>query len=119
MVGLIQKGRRLVFSKAVYKTSLCGSLGLKSPVILSYLEQFEDEFFGQGSDFGWNVIFVVLDACVCVLECLGLEGGLPHQEGVEDAPQRPDVHLVAVALLLQDFGGNVVGGAAKRCYSQK
>ena len=36
-----------------------------------------------------------------------------HKECVEDAAQRPDVHLVAVALLLQDFRRNVVGGATK------
>ena len=37
-----------------------------------------------------------------------------HKESVEDAAQRPDVHLVAVALLAEHLGRDVVGGPAQR-----
>ena len=36
-----------------------------------------------------------------------------HKECVEDAAQRPDVHLVAVALLAEHLRGDVVGGPAQ------
>ena len=39
----------------------------------------------------------------------GLEGQLQGQQLVENHPQRPDVALPAVGLVLTDLGGEVVG----------
>ena len=45
--------------KNIFYESLCRSI--------LYLKQFEDHFPSEGSDFLWNVVFIVLDACVGVL----------------------------------------------------
>ena len=79
----------------------------------SYLQQFVDELFGQRSNFWWDVVLIVFDPLVSVFESLSFERWLADQQCVENATQRPNVHLVAVALLLQDFRRNVVGGATQ------
>ena len=43
------------------------------------------------------------------------EGRVAHQEDVEDDAARPDVHGLAVGLLLQHLGGEVAGGAGEAC----
>ena len=92
------------------------------------LEQSLNEVPGQGTDPGGDVVLVLLDPDqrevvrlnikkratvtkllfhrprVRVLECLCLEGRLAHQEGVEDAPNAPHIHLVTVAFLAKDLG---------------
>ena len=57
---------------------------------------------------GWDVILVHLDPVVSILEALGLEWWLADQECVEDATQRPDVHLIAVAFLTQYLGMQII-----------
>ena len=53
------------------------------------LEQFSDGFLCQGTNPGWNVVLVLLDPGVGVLQGLGLERGLAHQQRVQDAADRP------------------------------
>ena len=60
------------------------------------------------------MVLIPLDPGVGVLERLRFEGRLPHEQCVEDAADRPDVHLVAVTLLAKHLRRDVVGGAAKR-----
>jgi len=59
------------------------------------------------------VKLVLLDLVVRLLQGLGLERGSPDKQDVQDAPDGPDVGLIAVAGLAEDFGGDVVGSATE------
>ena len=58
----------------------------------------------------------LLDARVRRLDVVGLEGGLAHEQRVQDHAQAPHVHLERVTLAgaLQDLGRDVVGRPADR-----
>ena len=60
------------------------------------------------------MVLIPLNPGIGVLESLGFEWRLPHKQCVEDAANRPDVHLIAVTLLAQHLGRDVVGGATER-----
>ena len=59
-----------------------------------------------------NGEFVFFYFGIRVLEAAGLERRLANQQRVEYAAQRPDVHLVRVALLVQHLRRNIVRCAA-------
>ncbi len=88
-------------------------VGYGGPLGGVVLEQLGDQVLCERPHPGGHVVLVPLDARVGVLERLRLEGRLAHQQRVQDTPQRPDVHLVAVALLAQHLWGDVVRGAAQ------
>lgn len=57
------------------------------------LQEPGDQVLGQGAHAGRDVVLVALDARIGVLQRLRLEGGLPHQQRVQDATQRPNIDL--------------------------
>jgi len=78
------------------------------------LEQLGDEVARRAAHLGGDVVLVGLDALVGLLERLRLEGRLADEQREQDAAQGPGVHLVAVALLVQHLGRDVVRRAAQR-----
>jgi hypothetical protein len=81
--------------------------------VKNYLQKFCNKVLGCGPDSGWHMILVLFDLCVGVLERLRLEGWLADEQCVEDASDRPDVDLVAVTLLSEHLGSDVVGRATQ------
>ena len=54
------------------------------------------------------MILILFDPCISILERLCLERRFTHEERVEDTSKAPDVHLVAVSLLAEDLGRNIL-----------
>ena len=78
------------------------------------LEQVVDEILGLDADLVARYgVLVLLDLGVGVLETRGLKGRLADQQRVEYAAERPHVHLVRVALLVEHLGRDIVGRAAQ------
>lgn len=106
------------------------------PLVWVQSQQALDELSSGVVDPRGDVVLVALDERVGVLQALGLKWGLPHQQCVamvtthtettcqpvtcrptvrnsQDAAKGPDVHLKAVALLVEDLRSNVVGSATQ------
>lgn len=77
--------------------------------------QHRADHFGRGRPQGRRDTIVALaDLCVRILQTLGLERWLANEQRVHDATDRPNVDLVAVALLVQNLRRDVVRRSAQR-----
>ncbi len=61
----------------------------------------------------WEIELVFLDIFIGFSDSLVLIGRLPNEQGVHDDPNGPNIHLVGMALLFDDFRRDIVGSAAQ------
>ncbi len=82
------------------------------------LKQTIDQILGLRADLvRRNGILVLFDLGVRVLQAAGLKRWLSDQQCVQNTTQRPNVHLVRVALLVEDLGRDVVRRAAQSLFA--